>query len=317
MARDTLLLTWLALVFMTSCFFKEEKKKPPQAPPAEIPAAFPSRGMQGILSRVTLHHGVPQVGEIPLTLRIAPPYLTLAFPSNGLLAGAEIRLGPSECAVVDSTTRRLTSVPLSRLSAFLGLLPRGTLWKAVVQDIRSDGEERLWKIRFEGKRGTRLLSLREGPGEDPGGLMRTLVFRPVGKVPSVASEIRQPLAFTWTFLEGGRKGEIHWKVMSNSPARFTRNELMPDLPGYTRVTLAQLLSGYARNTIVSQNAIHLVSRRSSGVVYLNGRVMDFISPGNDIHLPLTKGGTISVFPLFGGVPLVDRHMKIPLKWTIQ
>ena len=160
------------------------------------------------------------------------------------------------------------------------------------------------------------LSLLEKKGEYPkdNDLLR-FIFIPLGKkIPKVASKIEYPISWSWRWVS--EKSSIDWKLISFQKVKLKKSDIDPIVKEYKQVKLSNILQGYTKNSVVSQNSIHLVSRKISGVVYLNGEVVDFIAPGNDIHISLKKGGTVAIYPLLGGPPSVRQYMKIPIKWVI-
>ncbi|MGM0595805.1 MAG: hypothetical protein ACQES9_02075 [Myxococcota bacterium] len=271
------------------------------------------------------YHGDNNNNPLEVKIKLAGKKLVFSFPSNGLLAGMELRKDRHSLGVIDLSTRRktlLSNAKKKRIFNFINSEKFDFEMSHFKQDkskknISKNYQFKVWKKDKIHRYELHLNNSSNKLNSKARKALFTFIFYPFNfNIPDgFEYKTMNPRSFRWIWKENGG-GKIQWKLVSIVSKKFAANELIVDLEKYKKSTISEIFKGITRNTVVSHNSIQLKTRHLLGVVYLNKKLVDIIPPGKEIYLPLRKGAFISVYPLFGGAPVLDRYLKKPFIWKL-
>jgi hypothetical protein len=271
------------------------------------------------------YHGDNNQNPLEVKIKLAENRIVFSFPSNGLMAGMELRKDQYSLGIVDLSTRRKTLLSNAKKKHFFNFINPEKLdfeMTQFKQDKSAKNISRTYQFKLWNKKkiykyelflnnSSKIISSKARKA------LFTFIFYPFNfKIPeNFEYKTINPGSFRWIW-KNNRGGKIQWKLVSIVSKKFAANELIVDLDKFRKSTIADIFKGIIRNTVVSHNSIQLKTRKLLGVVYLNHELVDILPPGKEIYLPLRKGAFISVYPLFGGTPSLDRYLKKPFTWKL-
>lgn len=309
---------------MLSCTGKKDKNNKSTGGVNQIvDYYFPEEGVKGGILKLMIGYG-KNTEEIPVTVKISSLGMVMVF-SNSFLSGSEIRSGSTGISFIDLSTRKTDLFSLTKQPDLYG---SDGQWKIINFNGKSRKTETdyiltTWEVQLKRKSEVKFskLEVKNFREQMPGYLEKIiwkLVFSPWGEnVPPTLHEKFLPREWKWITENPDGVSEISVRLIDMKEKLLMREEIYPFISSFKKVKLSQIAEGYSRHAQWMKGSVVLKSRRKSALVFVNGKLQEFLVPGLKLYFPVDKGPLkIFVQQIWGTQKLLERTFISPVRWEI-